>query len=235
MKKCLIIQPAGLGDIFFVQTIALYYKNLGFDVIFPIYPQLLWINNYINNGINFISNDDIFEMKEYYRSNITPTVTEEVVILPLGNSQAFAPGKIMESKYNMVNMDYSTWTRGFSFSRNIAKENELYYNVLGLHDSEEYIFVNRLYGTPPGTIRYPHINLQTNKKIIELSLVEGFTLFDWCKVLELASEIHMIDTSLNYIIDKLVINAKVLNSYSRRSGNFSEVDYIFKKPWNYIR
>ena len=50
MKTCLIIQPAGLGDIFFCQKIATHYsKNLGFKVIWPVYEHFLYIKDYIKN------------------------------------------------------------------------------------------------------------------------------------------------------------------------------------------
>ena len=41
MKKvCLINQPAGIGDVFFTQKIVDKFLNEGFNVIYPLEPQL---------------------------------------------------------------------------------------------------------------------------------------------------------------------------------------------------
>ncbi len=66
--------------------------------------------------------------------------------------------------------------------------------------------------------------------------MDGYSIFDWCKVIENASEIHMIETSLNYVLESKEMRDKItrnLNLYSRHY-NFSEVEYLFKLPWNYI-
>ena len=48
MKKvCLINQPAGIGDVFFTQKIVDKFLNEGFNVIYPLEPQLMFINDYI--------------------------------------------------------------------------------------------------------------------------------------------------------------------------------------------
>ena len=40
-------------------------------------------------------------------------------------------------------------------------------------------------------------------KIVNLAYIEGFTLLDWGKVIESASEIHTVSTSLIYMIEVL--------------------------------
>ena len=57
MKPCLIKQPAGIGDIFFCQKIARYMAYHGYQIIWPISPDIIWIRDYIK-GILFCSTED---------------------------------------------------------------------------------------------------------------------------------------------------------------------------------
>ena len=46
-KICLIRQPAGIGDIFFTQKIAMDYISKGYTVIWPVIEQFEFIKDYI--------------------------------------------------------------------------------------------------------------------------------------------------------------------------------------------
>lgn len=213
-KRIVINQPAGLGDILFCQKIKKTFENEGFEVVWPVIKEYSWIKEYIEG--NYI---DINEFKSKPND----------VIIDLSNANYMFPNKkIMEAKYFLVDIDYSDWLKFFNFNRNIEKENELYYNILGLKDNEEYILISRNYGSPPNFLKFP-IEIKTNIKNVELDFCDKFTLFDWCKVMENAKEIHTIDSSINFILEK--INTNVLYLYTRRKNNFSEIDYLFKKDY----
>lgn len=248
-KIGLIYQPCGLGDILFIQKIAHHIKNLGFQVYWPVVHELSWLNNYISD-FNFISwdtkenplpspplsDDVIFPFKDFYSPNNSTTVTDSLFFF-----QGFINAeKIMAGKYNSINLDWSDWRDYIIFNRDIEKENELFYNVLNLNDNDEYIFVNRKYGTRPNVMQFSgldHIFHNQNTKIVEMDIIDGFSLFDWIKVLENAKEIHIIETSLNYLLESPQLFEKIkdkpLHLY-HRYGFFHEVDYLFKLPWNYI-
>jgi len=239
-KKCLIRQPSGLGDIIFTLKIAEHYKNLGYDVIWPVIDSFTWLSDYIS-GYTFYSKGDnnynapLKQLDEYYEvyNQINPIFNENFVYLPLQSADKHFPNlKIMQSKYRMVNLDYSDWVNYFNFSRNLEKENELFIK-LGLSDDREYCLVSRNYGSPPNYLKFP-MDIKTKLKTVELGFVEGYTLFDWSKVIENAKEMYLIDSSINYLIDKLDIRSDNLNLYSRRTRNWSEIDYIFNTKYNLI-
>ena len=75
------------------------------------------------------------------------------------------------------------------------------------------------------------MNCNTDLRIIEVDYYEGVTLLDWCKVIENATEMCIIDSSINFIIDKLKPKCKI-NMWSRRPNNWSEINYIFKTEYN---
>jgi hypothetical protein len=66
-----------------------------------------------------------------------------------------------------------------------------------------------------------------------MKYINGFNIFDWCKVIENAKEIHTVETSLNYIIDKINPKGK-LEMYSKHTPpSYNQVQHLFKSNWNY--
>ena len=248
MRIGMIYQPCGLGDILFLQKIAHYMKELKYDVYWPVISEFDWLNEYIPyfNFISWEDNDNklngpplpesvSFPRKEDYLPNKRTEMSKEFFFFQgFGN---YSP--IMAGKYDHIGMDWTDWRDYILFNRNIEKENELFYNILGLSDNEEYVFVNRNYRTRPNKMIYPNISIDPddyNSKVIELKIIDGFSIFDWCKVLENAKIINMIETSMNYLLESPqlfdTIKEKQLILHSSHN-NFSEVRYLFNLPWSY--
>ena len=47
--KCIIDQPAGLGDIFFCQKIGYHYQNQGYEIIWPVKSVYSYLSKYLTN------------------------------------------------------------------------------------------------------------------------------------------------------------------------------------------
>jgi len=229
MKPCIIKQPAGIGDVFFCQKIARVMMNREYQVIWPLRPDIVWIREYIPN-IYFPSVDDVFPGKEIFDTAAGFAIEETGAFISIATADlTHNDGKIMSSKYSMLGIDFSDWQDYFHFDRNLDKENELYYNVLGLTDDAEFIFINNLYNTD---IKNSNLFSKNNfdLPVVELKIIDGFTLFDWCKVLERAKKIHTINTSINYIIEVIDTLYDEYVIYAHDERNKSEIDYLFKKP-----
>lgn len=237
-KICIIKQPAGLGDILFTSKIRKMFTDIGFHVINPVIPEYYWIDEYLDGDLPILNNN--FKYFDLYNNfnDLTPKTfkidNEEILILPLVTADRLFPGSVMDAKYKLLNINFNDWSNFFSFKRNFEKENDLYYNVLKLKDGEEYIFVNSNMGSPPNSVNI-NINISTNIKKIDLSFYDGFSLFDWIKVLECAKEIHFVESSLNYILEVLNIESEKVYVYSKHNPpNFFHVKHLFSKNWNYI-
>ena len=222
-KICLIHHFAGIGDVFFLQYIARKYMKMGYTVVWPLKNEILWIKDYIID-IQFCSVDDDFPGKQYYGQDMV-LITPQFVYLGIMRPHLWdinSP-RIMASKYDVMNLHCEDWPKGFQFQRNLEKENDLYYNVLGLSDDSEYVFVNRYANTE--VRKFNGIDhLTFDLPVVELSIRKGFTLLDWCKVFENAKEIHTVHTSLNYILEKIDFKA---DKYVMYQGNHApEVKYI---------
>jgi hypothetical protein len=223
VKTVTIHQNAGLGDIFFCQKIAETFIYNGYEVYWPVKSTINWVGEYLvnTNKVHYINED-----------NFTPLDNTYDVVLD--GAQNITGNLIMPSKYQILDIDWSDWVDHFNFKRNINKENELYYNVLKLKDNEKYTFINKYYATPPNHQVY-NIQEDINEKTINLEMIEGFTIFDWCKVIENASKISIIDTSILFIIDKIFCNSKYFYCYTRNGiFTYNELKDIFQTPWIWL-
>ena len=236
-KYCLIRQPAGLGDILFCQKVAKKVINQdNLDVIWPIIPEFIDIIPYISSErISYVSTNDRFQGKELYESSTNTVIgTDKILYIPLQHAdQLQLDYSVMVSKYKQVGLSYHDWPDYVTFNRDIVKEQKLYSNILNLKEGEEYIFVNKNYGSPPTTQQCHHININTSKRIVNMDYYEGFNMFDWCKVIERASEIHTVDTAIVCIAEKLDL-CEDINIYSRWDPpNFRHVEPILYAGWKY--
>ena len=185
MKIALIKQPIGLGDVFYLQKFAHLLKTSGYEVIWPLRDDVFWISDYVK-GISFCKLSDNFPGKEYYYSGQVAVEKDNFLFLSPDGFQL--PGKrIMESKYLLIGSTDEDWFDYFFFERNIDKENDLYYNVLGLTDDSDFIFINKMASVDPKKSDVLD-SLVFDLPLVELKIIPGFTLFDWCKVFENAVE-----------------------------------------------
>lgn len=229
MKICLIKQPAGIGDVFFCQKIARVMMQNRYQVVWPLRNDITWIREYIPD-IYFPSVEDLFPGKDIFEQGAGFVIEDNGAFISTATADmTHNDGRIMSSKYSMLGIDYSDWKDYFKFQRNLDKENELYYNVLNLTDDSEFVFINNLYNTD---IRDSKLlsKEQFNLQVVELKIIDGFTLFDWCKVLEKAKKIYTINTSINYIIEVLDTSYDEYVIYAHDEKNKSEIDYLFNKP-----
>lgn len=219
-KKTIIInQYFGLGDILFCMNIANDYLAKGHKVIWPVEPQFMSIQKHFP-GITFIDK----KMLNINYEDRTETVTESSIIIPLRFSQnnlGLHVRDCMKSKYMMFGRDWQEW-RDFEIVRDKAAEQKLM-DLLRIKDGEPYMVVNRNFKT---SIKRVPIVLNTNLRVIEMNPIEGFTMIDWSGVLERATEIHTVSTSIIYLLEKLDLNC-VPVIYKRHPEERSHENYEY--------
>lgn len=229
-KSLIINQPFGLGDIIFVQNIINHFSKTR-KIIFPVYDEYIWVKDYfLNDNVEYVKKSDF--VIDY--DNHIPTED----YLPLRFSTQLYRGlskfdyshdhTVMEDKYNYLNLNFKDW-KNFTLLRNEKKESELC-NLLGLHDND-YCLVNENFGSDAvgsGKISIPLSDIE-NKKIIKLQKINGFTMFDWCGVLEKCNEIHTMDTSFVWLVDYLNFNQKKFIYF--RSNNTLGLKNILSNDW----
>lgn len=230
MDKITIHQPQGLGDILFCQKIAYKLIEYGYKVYWPM-TKYSWLSDYIHKSGLLWSNQ-----------------SEHTENLILQHSiESNHPYDIMTCKYDMIgktlnhlnqdlhSIDWSDWSNYLIIDRKKEKEDNLFYNILGLKDGEEYTLVNKMYGVNQYNHEVGKEIINKDLKIVELNFIDGYTLFDWCKVIENANEIHTVDTSINYLIETLTLKTNNLFLHPRHLDHtYKCLNQLFKTQWVWV-
>jgi hypothetical protein len=208
-----IIQPAGLGDIFFCLKIARYFIDRGYKIYWPVIPQYSWIKDYINiDNLYWTDNDKI------------------LIDIDIQSAGHYFPNTpIMNAKYKMVELEWEDWLDYFTFNRNKEKEDELYKQLVV---QKPYCLVCDTFASPPGAISRL-IPIDPDILNISITTLPGYTPFDWCRIIEEAEELRLVDTCFTYFVEKLDVQAKKMSLYSR-DGKAFYTNHIWTKPWEYI-
>ena len=156
MKDAIIFLPGGLGDILFMQKLSHLFVEEGYKVTWPIFHEFNWLKDYIKH-VNWVTlenwnvgdplPDVDFPGKEFYSNKTSIFENENLLYYNGHGNDEYGPE--MQRKYNVVSADWKDWRNYVIFDRNEKKENELFYDVLGLKDGEEFVYVNRHWQTRP--------------------------------------------------------------------------------------
>jgi hypothetical protein len=246
-KICIIKQPAGVGDIFFCLKIPQILLQQGRcdRVIWPVVQEYSYLKNYLHyDNIEFVHELESFPFRDAWASGHIHTIeNEDLLYIPLQTSDTvqgvcrchgnnIAHGHM---KYNFVNMDYRDWKDYFHFTRNYEREQALI-NKLGIDPKEPYNIVNRNYGTYPNYLTRFDIDPQNGVRNIHMRFHPETTLFDWIGILEKATEIHTVETSLYYILDKMGFNnVTIYSKFPERGDDFSYMKDSTNPDWRYVQ
>lgn len=234
-KIAIIKQTAGLGDILFTSKIRKLLENDGYKVYNPVINEYEWIHEYVDGNFPTLNN---FNYLEFFMSNnLNPTKTivgdDEFFFIPLQSADRHFSCSVMDAKYKLINIEFSDWSDYMKYKRDTIKEENLL-TKLNISENEEFILVNNKYGSPPN-FAIKQININSDSKIINMDFYENFTLFDWIGVMERAKEIHVVESSINFLLEKENIDPNKVFIYSKHTpSSFSQVKHLFSKKWNYV-
>jgi hypothetical protein len=212
MKQVVINQAASLGDILFIEPIYRHYHEQGYTVIAPVNDDLYWIREYIPYVI--------FRKKSQFKYSYETVEQPEDgrLHLPLRFAHPLLRGydlhygdereNWMRDKYLYLGLDENLW-RTMQFARNKEKE-DLLFVKLGIEG--EYNFVNEHFG---GSFEKVPITINNDLPCVHLKKMDGFTLLDWLGVIEKATNIYTVETSIMWVIEALPMAAKEFNLYPR--------------------
>lgn len=228
-KKVYIYQPRYLGDIIFVMAIAQKYLYSGHAVIFPVEDSYIATASIQKNfpGIKFIP----FSEFEKFECSEQPGIheDEEKIIVNLINTSNYV--QHMGEKYIKLNLPVQYW-RNVKIERDAISEDKLL-GILGVRENEKFNLINEFYSNRKTSNTIPI--LQNGYKNIYLEKIDGFNLFDWMGVIEKASTIHTVHTSIQYIIDTMANVTEDLHIYPRVEiyEPHAYYDYLFAKKYTY--
>ena len=129
--------------------------------------------------------------------------------------------------YENAGLPFNLKWGGFYLQRDMEREKEVYYDILGLKDKEQYIFVH-----DDERSRINESYLPKNIRIIKPD-DKSIGLFEFGYVIENSKEVHVMNSSFLCFIDTIQMEHENLNyhTYVRSGAVFTLSD---KLNWNVI-
>lgn len=234
LKTVLINQPAGLGDILFCQKIGEHYKSKGHRVIWPVIPEYRYVGDYLKNfeyPVITSSFDGDYFFRNCGRAKLK-NIEENKDYIFHPSDKIYLGNGVLVDKYIFSGIDVTDWINYINIQRNEQRETELF-NILGLKDNEEYCLVNRWFASPPHSQKMYNVP-DTKRKIVEMNTISGFTLFDWMKVIENASEFFVTDSSLTLLVELLRPPKAEKFTILLRQPDIKIISFLYKLNWKYV-
>jgi hypothetical protein len=207
------IAPAqyfGLGDIIFCQTLANDWMAEGHKVVWGVMPE--WIEG-LQRAYPKVAWADYRALPiDYeYRNEYDVAGMRAVPLrwsVELCNA---AYADCMKTKYALFGRDWHDWRKGASWERNTEKEEELMQRML--YGAHKYNLIHQSFGSDK---KY-HRPITVNNGLPNVYVTElpGYSLFDWAKLYEHATTIHVVSSSNIYIMEMLPLQAQEIHLYKR--------------------
>jgi len=213
-----IIQPGKVGDIIICLPIAKYYADQGFLVnwVCPSkYHELFDYVDYVKPNEQVVKGSKVIDLS--FGLNVNSDVHK------LWRRRHATLDSFVTLKYELANTPIEK-LRNLEYNRNLQKEVEVFDMV---YPRTDYILVHRGsdYGSP--------IDIDGDH-VVEFTPIEGYTIFDWRKVIENATEIHCIDSSLVNFVDCLDdVSADLFYYITDKVPKKADQTILFKN-WNVI-
>lgn len=232
--KILINQFFGLGDVIFCQQIANHLIEEGHTITWPVlshfveglaraYPNVTFVD-YKKVNIDY---DNRTEREEngYY---VLP-LRWNVELLNVPYTQC------MSSKYDLMGLDWQDWRKGAMWQRDERREatlREIMYRKIHSQNTDTQYRYNLINDTFGSELKHKvKINVNNGLPNIYMSAINGYSLFDLSLLIENATEIHTVSTSIIYILEMLDLKAPQIHLYNRpiAGQGFDNIDYILTK------
>jgi hypothetical protein len=135
--------------------------------------------------------------------------------------------------YAAANVPFEDKWNKFYFERDIEKEKHVFYNVLGLKDSDEFLFVH---DDPERDRKFKENLIPKGIEIINPGRHKDVKLFDFIYTIEKAKEVHVMNSSFSCLIDTMQIKTNKLffHEYARTDMG-DNPNHKMKLNWNIIK
>lgn len=241
IKKIVVNQFFGLGDILFIEPIYRYLTSLNLEVIAPIQDGYIWLKDHIDY-VNFkkMSEFDMdYERFDFGLLKMKGEIINDTLYLPtrfsdqifrdLKPHDSSASKYWMTDKYRVIGLNVDEW-RNISFKRNYEKENKLKEIILG--DITEYDFFNPFFQNSLNIDVGLESIVQGNLPLIKMNKIDGFSMIDWSSIIEGARKVHTVSTSLLYMIQSIYQSGKEYHLYPRLPEKaFYTIDDFLPDYW----
>lgn len=238
ISKVVFNQTWGLGDIMYIERIYRYFHDLGLGVIAPVQDQYLWIGEHIpyvdfRMASQFQMDYERFDFGIHFSEGVAhadtlymPTRFSDQIYRDLRPHDPSASRYWMTDKYRVLGLDPSDWL-GIELRRVPEREQELKRLVLSNIDGD-YDFCNLNYHNLNNLRIDPSSIRSSGLPMVEMAKVDGFTMVDWCGIIEGAKSVHTVSTSVLYMVQAIYDPGKDYHIYPRppENGFYTVEDFL---------
>jgi hypothetical protein len=212
-KKLGIIQSRGLGDIVIALPIAWHYHNEGWEVLWPVCdmfyesvkdhaPWVKWIPVPTDSRGDFFYTEPEIRLKNFKCDEILCLYQALNIRPELSRQPFFQIQHFDEFKYSKAGVPFlDKWRLNECITRNPQKEQSLYSQLV---NKPEYV----VYHTEGSTYKCQAdlSAVPPEWQQIEIRELQGYSVFDWLKIIEGAQALILIDSVFSNIVDQLKID-----------------------------
>jgi len=235
------IQSRGLGDIIIALPIAKEYTRRGYEVYWPVcepfYQQMVRAAPWVRWMSVPVDEYGAFFYENPHKQLTAIGVTEELWLYQYlsshperTNKSHFAQFKFDQYKYAQAEVPFShKWELAECIDRDPAAEKSLYNSVV---TQERYM----VYQGHASDMSYD-IDLsivEPGVQCIELRELEGYSVFDWLRVLEGAETMILIDSVFANLVDQLGLNPAADKYYMRKWNRRVDGNPVLLGNWTFV-
>jgi hypothetical protein len=242
------LQEWGLGDIIFCQALSGHWIDQGHRVVWGVSPHFVEGLTRAYPEVTFLDSRlmkldwNIKDRRPYLDGEIAPIRwADHILGVPYHHC--------MRAKYDMYGLDFNTWRDVkperhntpfdnkerllFSeVSENYQRANKLDDDALAAVFNNGYNLISPYYGS--GSQFKANIAPNNGLPNIYMTSIEGYSLFDWSAIIENATTIHAVSSSIVYLLELLSLNATEVHLYGRHHEPktwYKNIEYILTKKY----
>lgn len=226
----IINQFFGLGDILFTVPLIRNWQANGDKIIWPICREYLDIQRNFPD-IEFVDMKKLHVNYDNRHRHIWQGWTVEP--LRWADLHKPPPANCMRAKYDMYDEDFMMW-RQLHWERDKEREQQLMDVVVGEYANGYNLINNTFGGLEQGQFKVP-ITVNNGLPNIHMYYFAGYNMLDWSSVIENATHIHTVGSSINYMLEVLGLKAREVHLYKRlpRENHFLYYSYLLTKKYIY--
>lgn len=228
------LQSFGIGDCIFTAALGKHWVDNGGRVIWGAEPQFV---EALSRAYPFITYVDKRVLSIDYNVKVRmPYADGTIEPIRWSDSIMKVPyWQVMRAKYDMYGLDFNMW-RDVMYERDKDHEAQLYDMLvtLGYEDpTKGYNLISPYYGSN-SQFKAP-IEVNNGLPNVYMSTIDGYSLFDYSTLIENATTIHAVSSSIVYLLELLSLNATEVHLYPRHMEKdtwWKNIEYLCTK--NYV-
>lgn len=230
----LILQYFGIGDVIFSQAAiqAVRAQRYWERVYWPVrpewieglkraYPDIHWLDH-TTCHVNYTKKN--FGTQEMTLDYGGFEIVDSIPLRYADSILGLTYTDCMKAKYSLFNLNWKQWKDGSMFKRDTLSELSLM-AYLHIEPGEKFVLVNEYFRQDAsGKIE---LTPALGMRVVQMRQLRHYSIFDWARVIEAATEIHTVSTSIIYILELLGPLKAPISIYIRRPDESSHKNYQY--------